>query len=192
MSTSKCASECFSDKTYCNEWIQYFCTGLTILFLTACTSSGEIRIDQPKQNKMSPDSTVALSVSPPEDIDQEKKFNKEEVEDATRRLQNELFGRLISEGVFKQVFHQGEAADYDMEVSILSADEVSQAARFWFGILAGPNTIAANVALYNQKAKSLVTSFYVAGESAIHPLSSENDIDDAIEELVDKIIFGLQ
>jgi hypothetical protein len=84
-----------------------------------------------------------------------------------------------------------EAARYNVEVHLLTAKEVSQGARILFGVLAGPNQLAVLVEVFDETHQSLVASFTAKGESASHPLSSENDMDYAIREAVNKIILEL-
>src|SRR4051812_23250477 len=80
--------------------ITYLRSGLTalgliaLLFLTACNSSGTLAVSTPKAEPIPSGKVVALSVTSAED---------EDARDAAGRLQNDLFGRLVTEGVFKQV-----------------------------------------------------------------------------------------
>jgi hypothetical protein len=74
----------------------------------------------------------------------------------------------------------------------LNAEEVSQGAGIFFGVLAGSNKLAASVSLYDQQTDNLITSFEAGDESASHPMSAENDIDDAIREAVDEIVLALR
>ena len=77
-------------------------------------------------------------------------------------------------------------------MKLLAANEVSQGARIFFGVLAGSNTLQASVDVFDNETNRKVSSFIASGESASHPLSSENDMDDAIRELVSQIIIALQ
>ncbi len=155
-----------------------------LVWMNACTSSGTIQIAKQKTVSISPGSTVSLSVT--------AALPSEDAREVTNRLKAQLFGRLVSEAVFEQVLQPGERANYRMDVKVLNAEEVSQGARIFLGILAGPNKLTASVSLYDQAADNLITAFEVGGESATHPYSSENDIDDAIREAVDKIILALR
>jgi hypothetical protein len=162
-----------------------------LVWISACSSSGSIQISQPKIIAIPPGSTVSLSVTTvlPEDADKDA---REDANEVTHRLKSQLFGRLMSEAVFKQVLQPGERADYRMDVRVLNAEEVSQGARIFFGVLAGSNKLAASVSLYDQQTDNLITSFEAGDESASHPMSAENDIDDAIREAVDEIVLALR
>ncbi len=85
-----------------------------VSLLVACSSVGQTQITQPKTGKIRPNTTVILSVNPPKYAS-----DQEEVTDVIRRLKSQLFGRLMSEGIFKQVFHPGESADYRMDVQLI-------------------------------------------------------------------------
>jgi hypothetical protein len=116
---------------------------------------------------------------------------KVEKTDAVRRLRGQLFGRLVSEGVFARVVQAGEATKYDVRVRLLTATEVSQGARILFGVLAGADELAVQVDVFETAYRNLVVSFTTKGESASHPLSSENGMDDAIREAVGEAILKL-
>ena len=162
-----------------------------LVWMNACTSSGSIQIAKQKAVSIPPGSTVSLSVTAalPKDADDDA---REDASEITHRLKSQLFGRLVSQAVFKQVLQPAERANYRMDVKVLNAEEVSQGARIFLGILAGPNKLTASISLYDQATDNLITAFEVGGESATHPYSSENDIDDAIREAVDKIILALR
>jgi hypothetical protein len=59
-------------------------------------------------------------------------------------------------------------------------------------VLAGRNELAVQVDISDTTSHALLVSFTAKGESASHPLSSENDMDDAIREAVDEIILELE
>jgi hypothetical protein len=99
---------------------------------------------------------------------------------------------LSAKGSFARVVQTGEAAQYDVQVRLLAAAEVSQSARILFGVLAGANELAVRVEGFNTANHALLVSFTAMGKSASHPLSSENDMDAAIREAVDEIIKGLE
>lgn len=174
-----------------NKTFKTFGVLCLLLSAVACSSSGSVQIVQPKTATIPPGSTVTLSVTSalPENADVEARNDANEV---MHRLRSELFGRLMSEAVFKQVLQPGEDANYRMDVKVLSAGEVSQGARIVLGVLAGSNTLTASVLLFDQPDENLITEIEVGGESASHPLSSESDIDDAIREAVDEIIVALR
>ena len=132
-----------------------------VVWLSACSSSGSIQVMQPKTAAIPPGSTVSLSVTTalPEDADKDA---REDASEVSHRLKSQLFGRLMSEAVFKQVLQPGERADYRMDVRVLNAEEVSQGARIFFGVLAGSNKLTILVSLYDQPAGALITSIEVA------------------------------
>lgn len=146
------------------------------------------------QNKTSPipaGKTVSLTVAAeiPADAD---KSAADEYKEVGQRMKATLFGRLMSEGVFRQVLQPGETGDYRMAVSLKSANKVSQGARILAGVFAGSNSLSASVELYENSTNSLVTAFLVQGESASHPLSSEAGLDYSVREAVDEILLALQ
>ena len=163
---------------------------LCFLFTFAgCSSSGEIKINQPLTGTIDHKEIVALSVAPADDMDS----NDETVKKVILRLKGALFGRLVSEGVFRQVVHEGDEAKYILNVKVAGAREVSQGARIFFGVLAGANTLVVSVQLNDSATpRSPMVDLVATGESAAHPFSSENDMDDAIREVVDEIILALR
>lgn len=88
--------------------------------------------------------------------------------------------------------HEGDDSKYILNVKLSDANEVSQGARIFFGVLAGSNTLVVIAKLFESSSPHSLTEFVVTGESASHPFSSENDMDDAIREVVDEIILALQ
>ena len=166
-----------------------------LVWMNACVSSGSTQIAKQKTVLIPSGSTVSLSVTAalPKDAEGDAREDASEVMD---RLKSQLFGRLVSEAVFKQVLQPGERANYRMDVKVLNAEEMSQGARIFFGVIAGPLVlfpykVTASVSLYDQAADNLITAFEVGGETAWHPFASE-DIDDAIREAVDEIILALR
>jgi hypothetical protein len=155
---------------------------LGLMLLTACNSSGTLAVSTPKAEPLPSGKVVALNVTSAED---------EDSQDAAGRLRNDLFGRLVTEGVFKQVVQPGEPADYRMTVALSGVEEVSQASRILFGVFAGSNELKAAVTLVNG-AGAVVEKFTVTGESASHPLSSENGIEDAVREAATKTVQALR
>jgi hypothetical protein len=155
---------------------------IALLFLTACNSSGTLAVSTPKAEPIPAGKVVALSVTAAED---------EDSQDAAGRLQNELFGRLVTEGVFRQVVQSSQPADYRMTVALSGVEKVSQASRILFGVLAGSNELKADVTLVNTAGK-VVEKFTVTGESASHPLSDENGLSDAVREAASKTVQALR
>jgi hypothetical protein len=154
-----------------------------LLLLAACSSSGTLAVSTPKDEPIPAGKVVALNITSAED---------EDSRDAAERLKNDLFGRLVSEGVFKQVVQAGQPADYRMTVALSGVEHVSQTARIFFGVLAGSNELTADVTLVHATNGAVVEKFKVTGESASHPLSSENGIEDAIREAATKTVQALK
>ena len=166
--------------TRASKWITVCCL---LLFTAACSSSGELKMKTAKSASIPPGRSVALDVTSAGD---------EDSRNAAHRMRIELFGRLVAEGVFRQVVAAAEPADYRMEVALGGVDEVSQGARIFFGVMAGANELTAAVSLRDTATDAVVTAFDVAGESAAHPLSSESGMDAAIREAATRIIAALQ
>jgi len=164
---------------------------LLVLLLAGCSSSGTIMMQQPKTASIPPGKTLSLSfeTAMPPGASSEQIAEFKEV---GQRVKATLFGRLVSEGVFKQVLQPGETSDYRMIVTLTNANKVSQGARIFAGVFAGSNLLNADVQLFDESNKNLVTSFRVTGESASHPLSTEAGLDDAVREAVDEILLALQ
>jgi hypothetical protein len=113
-------------------------------------------------------------------------------QEVVTRLRERLFGRLVSEGIFQAVVHPPTPADYRMEVKLRGAREVSTGARIMLGAMIGPNTTAVAVAVWEQATNQPVTTFEATGTSAAHPMSSAAGLDDAVREVVAKIIEALR
>jgi len=79
-----------------------------------------------------------------------------------------------------------------MDVTIRGARQVSTGARIMLGAMIGPNTTAVTVAVRQQATNQIITTFEATGSSAAHPLSSEAGLDDAVREVVGKIMEGLR
>lgn len=168
--------------------LDVFVLFLVLGFLSACSSSGKIVIAQPPNEPIVHSKTVALSVEP--DVAQE---DLEPIHtDVANRIRAALFGRLVSDRIFKAVVHSSDPADYGMEVKVTGAREVSTGARIWLGAMAGSNNLKLDVSLQNRATKSVVTEFYVEGASASHPFSSQAGLDDAIREAVQRVIDALR
>ncbi len=158
-------------------------TFLALIIVVACSSSGTLQVSQPKTSAIPPGKIVGLKVTSASD---------EESREVAHRLSGELFGRLVSEGIFQQVVQAQQPAHYTLNVQVGDVQEVSQGARIFFGVFAGANTLRATVTLYDREPRQLVTAFDVEAESASHPLSSEAGIEDAVREAATKIIFALR
>jgi hypothetical protein len=154
--------------------------------LAACSASAKVAVTQPKSTTIPSNSVVALEVaaSGSETVD-------EDTAAVLQKMRSSLFGGLVADGIFKQVVQPGEPADYTMKVSVDGVRSVSQGARIFLGVLAGENKFAAHCALNDAKTGAKVADFTVTGASAVHPLSSENGMEDAISKVVEKIIISL-
>jgi len=161
---------------------------LFTVLLVACSSSGSMQLTQAKTAPIPSGKIVALKVGLAPIPDSSYSGATE----VTRRLKAQLFGRLVSEGAFRQVVQFDEPADYRMEVLLSDTREVSPGARILLGVMAGANSLNASVTLYDQATSSVVTAFDVEGKSASHPFSTESGLDDAIREAIDKIMLVLQ
>jgi len=154
-----------------------------LLLVAACNSSGTMTMKTAKTAAIPPGHSVALDVTSAAD---------EDSRDAAHRMRVDLFGRLVAEGIFKEVVAASEPADYKMEVALSGVEEVSQGARIAFGVMAGANELKAAVTLRDAATNAVVTEFNVTGESAAHPMSTENSMDSAIREAATRIITALQ
>jgi hypothetical protein len=158
----------------------------SIFGLFACSSVGELKVERDFDTRIDHGSAASLSVQLDEQVEK-----TEAVQEAVRRLRYQLFGRLVGEGVFSEIVPSGETAKYDVQVRLLAVTEVSQTSRILFGVLAGANELAVRVNVIDTADQNSLVSFMAKGKSASHPLSSENDMDDAIREAVDKVIYEL-
>lgn len=158
-----------------------------LLIVSGCSSVGEVQIERQLDTKIDHGAVASLSVQPDKSVERSEAVTK-----AVQRLRGQLFGRLVSDGVFRQVVHPGDAARYDINVELLAAKEVSQGARIFWGVMAGSNELAVRVNVHDSDTKTVLTSFTAKGTSASHPFSSENDMDDAIREVVDEVIVALR
>lgn len=155
--------------------------------LTACSAAAKVQMTQPKSAAIPSQSVVALEVVPGGN-----EAGDEDTEAVLQKLRSSLFGGLVANGLFKQVVQPAETADYKMQITVNGVRTVSQGARIFLGVLAGENEFSARCLVTNFDTGDKVTDFTVTGESAAHPLSSENDMDDAINKVVEKIIASLR
>ena len=162
-----------------------------ILVLAACSSSGSVEVRKAITDPIPPGKTVTVEVKQVSG-DNPTQGSEDEIQETSRRLKAALFGRLVAEGVFKQVLQPGEPADYKMDVTLTSADEVSQGARIFLGVMAGSNSLRAAVEVVETASNRPIADFSVLGKSASHPFSTEAGLDDAVREAVSNIIAQLQ
>jgi hypothetical protein len=81
--------------------------------------------------------------------------------------------------------------DYSLEVDVIGVRMVSNAARLWWGVMAGASGIEANVLLRDETGKVL-TEYHADGSSAAHPLSSESGADNAVNQLATQIAQAIK
>ncbi len=148
-----------------------------------CSSHAKVTMRQPKAGRIPSGHSVALTLTSGGDED------SREVAQMTRSA---LYGRLVSEGIFRQILPAEEAADYAMDVKLSDVDAVSQGARIFFGVFAGANELTADVTVRDNLSHQIIAAFSVTGESAAHPMSAENDMDDAVDEVVTKVVDALR
>jgi len=156
---------------------------LSALVLAACSSTGTLQQTQSNNQQIRPNSVAALSVTSPGDS---------ESLEAAEEIRSRLFGQLVSQGLFDQIVPPSKPADYELSVALSGISEVSQGARIFLGVLAGSNSLSANVKLVDKADGSIARAFVVGGESASHPMSSENGMGDAIREASSKIVQALR
>ena len=156
---------------------------MAAVIAVGCSSSAKMTVQQPKTVRIASGHSVALALTSDGD---------EDSREVAQKVRSALYGRLVSDGVFEQVVSAGEDADYAMDVKLSGVDVVSQGARIFLGVLAGANELTANVVVRDKQSSAAITAFSVSGKSAAHPMSSENDMDDAIDEVVTKIVEALR
>jgi hypothetical protein len=155
---------------------------LSVIFLAACSSSGTFQVKQTLIEPINNQKTVSILVK----SDKVPESEKEDSQKACRSLQEKLYSRLVSEGLFKSTVIYPNKGDYSLEVDVLGVRMVSNAARLWLGVMAGASGMEANVLLKDDTGKVL-SDFHVDGSSATHPLSSESGSDNAVNELANQI-----
>ncbi|GFE58992.1 DUF4410 domain-containing protein [Geobacter sp. AOG1] len=160
---------------------------LSAMFLAACSSSGTYTMKQELIEPVNNQKTVSIWVR----SDKVPESEKEDVKKACSSLQEKLYARLVSEGLFKSSVVYPNKGDYSLEVDVLGVRLVSNAARLWFGIMAGASGIEANVLLRDETGKVL-TEFHADGSSATHPMSSESGSDNAVNELATEIAQAMK
>jgi Domain of unknown function (DUF4410) len=167
---------------------QLFFLAIAISVLPACSSSGEMKILQTldETHRIDHAATTILKVEPAEGLQPD-----EDLRELILTLRGQLFGRLVSDGVFKQVVHEGDPAKYYVRIQVNDADQVSTVARIAFGVFAGANKLNVRVEVFEESTEKSIMTFTASGESASHPFSTESEMEDAIREVVNKIILSL-
>ncbi len=159
---------------------------LSAILLAACSSSGTFTLKQELIEPINNQKTVSIWVK----SDKVPESEKEDAKTACSSLQEKLYARLVSEGLFKSTVIYPNKGDYSLEVDVLGARMVSSAARIWWGVMAGASGIEANVSLRDETGKVLM-DFHADGSSATHPLSTESGSDSAVDQLATQITEAL-
>jgi hypothetical protein len=154
-----------------------------LFVVAACNSSGKLQMTQEKVGAIGANKTVSLNIVQSKDVESTR---------IMQQLRSELFGRLVAENVFRQVVQAEEPADYKLDITVIEASAVSTTARIMLGVFAGSNTLKCDVVLTDRSNGQVKTAFKVEGESAAHPLSSENGTQDAVREAVTNMIIALR
>jgi hypothetical protein len=160
---------------------------LSAIFLAACSSSGTFTMKQQMIEPIDNQKTVSIWVK----SDKVPEDEKEDAKPACSSLQEKLYARLVSEGLFRSSVIYPNKGDYSLEVDVLGVRMVSNAARLWWGIMAGASGIEANVLLRDETGK-ILTEYHADGSSATHPLSSESGSDNAVNQLATQIAQAIK
>ncbi|MFZ2947973.1 MAG: DUF4410 domain-containing protein [Desulfuromonadaceae bacterium] len=155
---------------------------LSIVFLAACSSSGAYTVKQDLIEPINNQKTVSIMIK----SDKISESEKEDAQKACSSLQEKLYSRLVSEGVFKSSVIYPNKGEYSLEVDVLGVRLVSNTRRLLLGVMAGASGIEANVLLKDETGRVL-SDFNAEGSSAAHPMSSESGSDNAVNELATKI-----
>jgi hypothetical protein len=169
-----------------SEFIKKVSVVLSLVFLSACSSSGTFTVKQALVEPIKNDRSVSILVKT------DLKESDEDSVKAVSGLREKLFATLVSEGVFKSSVLAPNKADYSLEVDIKGVSFVSTAARLAFGVMAGSSTIEAEVLLKEMTTNKVVTEFRADGSSASHPLSSETGPENAVREAAKNIVAALK
>jgi len=160
---------------------------LSAIFLAACSSSGTFTMKQEMIEPVNNQKSVSILVK----SDKVPESEKEDAKSACSSLQEKLYARLVSEGLFRSSVIYPNTGDYSLEVEILGVRLVSNAARIWWGVMSGASGIEASVLLRDETGK-VVTEFLANGSSATHPLSSESGSDYAVDQLATQIAQAIK
>jgi len=165
-----------------------FLVGLLLtVFLSACSSSGALKVTQPLAEPITAGKSVCLSIKVAEKAEQ-----GEDTQNVTRLLKEYLYTKLVTDGVFQKTVLPPEKADYDLEVNVLGVRVVSNTTRLMVGVMAGPSSIETEAKLQDSGKNKIITVFNAEGNSASHPMSSAAGYENAVRETADHIIKGLK
>ncbi|MGH6893596.1 MAG: hypothetical protein ACREEP_15200, partial [Dongiaceae bacterium] len=87
--------------------------GMAAIIGAGCSSSAKMTVRQPKAGQIESERSVALTLTSEGD---------EDSREVAQKTRSELYGRLVTEGIFKQVLPADESADYAMDVSLSGVD----------------------------------------------------------------------
>ncbi|GLI39919.1 DUF4410 domain-containing protein [Geobacter hydrogenophilus] len=160
---------------------------LFAMFLAACSSSGTFTMKQELIEPINNQKTVSILVK----SDKVPESEKEDAKKACSSLQEKLYSRLVSQGLFKSSAIYPNEGDYSLEIDVLGVRLVSNTARIWWGVMAGASGIEANVLLRDGAGKVL-TEYHADGSSASHPFSSESGSDNAVDQLATQIAEAIK
>ncbi len=160
---------------------------LSMVFLAACSASGTFQVKQELIEPVNNQKTVSIWIK----SDKVQESEREDATKASSLLQEKLYARLVSEGLFKSAVIYPNKGDYNLEVDVLGVRLVSGAARIWLGVMAGASGMEANVLLRDETSKVL-TEFHADGSSATHPLSSESGYENAVNALATEITQAIK
>jgi hypothetical protein len=122
---------------------------LSAIFLAACSSSGTFTMKQELIEPIDKQKTVSVWVKSDKVPEDEKKDAKK----ACSSLQEKLYARLVSEGLFKSSVIYPNKGDYSLEVDVLGVRLVSNAARIWWGVMAGASVLKQMFCYVKKQAK---------------------------------------
>lgn len=160
---------------------------MSVCFLSACSSSGALKVSQPFTQPITAGKSVAVSINTAANVEKDEDTAK-----VSRQLKEYLFTKLVTDGVFKSAVLTPDKGDYDLEVSISAVRVVSDAKRMLLGVMAGPSSIETAIMLKNSENGNVITAFNAEGSSAAHPMSSQVGYENAVREAADHIIKGLR
>ena len=168
--------------------LSFFLAVTASLTIAACSTSGWTKMGQPLSQPIPPGKSVSLSVG----IDTPEHQTDVDFQLVTTRVRQELFAKLMSEGIFSSVLLGPQPADYDMTVTVYSASVVSGTARYWEELMAGHNNARMKVKVVRNDDNLVIAEFEVDGTSTSQPFSSEAGTDDVVREATDRIVRGLR
>lgn len=159
---------------------------VVVAFVTGCSSSGSYTVKQQLSDQLNSEKSVSLRVSA-----DPGKAAEEDMQKIVPAVNESLFSKLSTSGMFKNVVVFPAKGEYTLDVVVKDAKIVSNGARLLLGVMAGPSWIETSNTLKDESGHVL-TEFDVKGTSAAHPLSSEVGYEYAAKETAQNIINGLR